>query len=170
MKVLIVSQAEVARFLPMRECIEAMGEALGALARGDVVLPLRQVVRLPDGKGLIASMPAHAGHLGAIGLKAITVFPGNHGTELDAHQGAVLLFEAERGRLLAVMDATSITAIRTAAVSGVATRLLARDDAGDLAILGTGVQARTHLEASVRSSSWSFDGGRALRGVVGMAG
>jgi ornithine cyclodeaminase len=147
MKVLLVSQAEVPRLLPMRGCIDAMGEALAALARGEVVLPLRQVVRLPDGSGLLASMPVHAGHLGLAGLKAITVFPGNHGTELDSHQGAVLLFEAARGRLLAVMDATSITAIRTAAVSAVATRRLAREDAGDLAILGTGVQARTHLEA-----------------------
>jgi ornithine cyclodeaminase len=146
-KVLVVSQAEVPRLLPMGDCIEAMGDALAALARGDAVLPLRQVVRLPDGRGLLASMPAVAGHVGAMGLKAITVFPGNHGTELDAHQGAVLLFEADRGRLLAVIDATSVTAIRTAAVSGLATRLLAREDAGDLAILGTGVQARTHLEA-----------------------
>lgn len=147
MKVLIVSQSEVGRLLPMSACLEAMGEALAALARGEAVLPLRQAVRLPDGRGLLACMPAHAGHLGALGLKAITVFPGNHGTELDSHQGAVLLFEAERGRLRAVIDATSVTAIRTAAVSGVATRLLAREDAGDLAILGTGVQARTHLEA-----------------------
>jgi ornithine cyclodeaminase len=92
-------------------------------------------------------MPAYLGSPPAIGLKSITVFPGNHGTELDSHQGAVLLFETKRGSLLAVMDASSITAIRTAAVSGVATRLLARADAGDLALLGTGVQALTHLEA-----------------------
>jgi len=147
MKVLIVSQPEVGRLLPMAECIAAMAEALAALARGEAVLPLRQVVRLPDGRGVLGAMPAYVGPLGVVGLKAITVFPGNHGTELDSHQGAVLLFEAGRGRLLAVMDATSITAIRTAAVSGVATRLLAREDAGDLAILGTGVQAGTHLEA-----------------------
>ena len=105
------------------------------------------MVRLPDGRGFLGTMPAHAGHLGAVGLKAITVFPGNHGTEYDSHQGAVLLFESERGRLLAIVDATSVTAIRTAAVSAVATRLLAREDAGELAILGTGVQARTHIEA-----------------------
>jgi len=92
-------------------------------------------------------MPAYLGSPPAIGLKCITVFPGNHGTDLDSHQGAVLLFETKRGSLLAVMDASSITAIRTAAVSGVATRLLARADAGDLALLGTGVQALTHLEA-----------------------
>jgi ornithine cyclodeaminase len=92
-------------------------------------------------------MPAYLGEPSCVGLKAITVFPANHGTELDAHQGAVLLFEAERGCLVAVLDATSITRIRTAAVSGVATRELARDDAGDLALLGTGVQASSHLEA-----------------------
>jgi ornithine cyclodeaminase len=162
-KVLVVNQAEVTRLLPMGECIEAMGRALLALARDEVVLPLRQVVRLPDGSGVLASMPAVAGHIGALGLKCITVFPGNHGTELDAHQGAVLLFEASRGRLLAVMDATAITAIRTAAVSALATRLLAREDAGDLAILGSGVQARTHLKALSlvrplrRVRAWSRD-------------
>jgi ornithine cyclodeaminase/alanine dehydrogenase-like protein (mu-crystallin family) len=71
----------------------------------------------------------------------------NHGTPIDAHQGAVLLFEAEHGRLLAILDATTVTAIRTAAVSAVATRLLAREDAGELAILGAGTQGRMHLEA-----------------------
>ena len=85
--------------------------------------------------------------LGALGLKAVTFFPRNEGTELDSHQGAVLLFEAGRGRLLAIIDATSLTSVRTAAVSGLATRLLARDDAGDLALVGSGVEARTHLEA-----------------------
>jgi len=145
MKVLVVSQAEMGRLLPMAECIAAMADALAALARGEATLPLRQVLRLPH--GLFAVMPATLDVPPAVGLKAITVFPGNHGTELDAHQGAVLLFEGGRGRLLAVMDATSITAIRTAAVSAVATSRLAREDAGDLAILGAGVQARTHLEA-----------------------
>jgi ornithine cyclodeaminase len=92
-------------------------------------------------------MPAALLKSGVLGVKAITFFHGNEGTELDTHQGAVLLFEAERGRLLAVIDATSITAIRTAAVSGVATKLLAREEAGDLALVGSGVQAGTHLEA-----------------------
>jgi alanine dehydrogenase len=82
-----------------------------------------------------------------MGLKAISVFPGNHPTDFDSHQGTVMLFETKNGRLLAMMDASKITAIRTAAVSGVATRLLAREDASDLAILGSGVQAGTHLEA-----------------------
>jgi ornithine cyclodeaminase/alanine dehydrogenase-like protein (mu-crystallin family) len=147
MQVLIVNQAEVARLLPMEACMEAMAEALRSVSRDESVLPLRQVIMLPDRKGAFAAMPAYLGSPAAIGLKSITVFPGNHGTELDSHQGAVLLFETKRGSLLAVMDASSITAIRTAAVSGVATRLLARADAGDLALLGTGVQALTHLEA-----------------------
>ena len=80
-------------------------------------------------------------------FKLLTVFPENRAAGIESHQGAVLLFELEHGRLLSILDATSITAIRTAAVSGVATRLLAREDAGDLAILGSGTQAGTHLEA-----------------------
>lgn len=134
----------------MRECIDVMAAALSALTRGDAILPLRQVLRLPDGKSAFAVMPAYLGQPRSVGAKVITVFPDNHGTAFDSHQGAVLLFEAEHGSLAAVMDASSITAIRTAAVSGLATGLLAREDATDVAILGTGVQARTHLEA-VRS-------------------
>jgi ornithine cyclodeaminase len=92
-------------------------------------------------------MPSHLAPPDATGLKAITVFPGNEGTRYDSHQGVVLIFEAQHGSLVGILDASSITAIRTAAVSGVATRLLARDDAGDLAILGSGMQADTHLDA-----------------------
>jgi ornithine cyclodeaminase len=98
-------------------------------------------------------MPAVLADPPAMGVKIITVFPGNHGQGVDSHQGFVMLFEGERGSPLALIDAIAITAIRTAAVSGLATRLLARDDAGDLAILGSGTQARSHLEAmqAVRS-------------------
>jgi ornithine cyclodeaminase len=143
---LLVGQADVPALLPMPECIEAMCEALSALARGEAVLPLRQIVRLPAG-GFLGSMPAALGPAGVFGVKALSVFHSNEGTPFDSHQGAVLLFEAEHGRLLALVDATSVTAIRTAAVSAVATRALAREEAGELALLGTGVQARTHLEA-----------------------
>jgi len=147
MKVLFVDQAEVARLLPMAECMDAMEDVLSTLARGEALLPLRSILWLPEKVGGFGLMPAALLPQKVVGVKAITFFPGNEGTELDTHQGAVLLFEAERGQLLAVMDATSITAIRTAAASGVATRRLARKDAGDLAILGSGTQARTHLEA-----------------------
>jgi ornithine cyclodeaminase/alanine dehydrogenase-like protein (mu-crystallin family) len=137
--------------LPMGTCMEAMADVLAALARGDAVMPLRTVVWLPDGSGALAAMPSLLPSAGALGIKVITVFPGNAGTPFDSHQGVVMLFEGEHGRLLAIMDATEITAVRTAAVSGVATRLLAREDAGDLAILGAGTQARTHLEAMLHA-------------------
>ncbi len=147
MKVLFVNQEEVPRYLPMAECMDAMTGVLETLARGEAILPLRSILWLPERVGGLGLMPAALLPDRVVGLKAITFFPGNEGTELDTHQGAVLLFEAERGRLLAILDATSITAIRTAAVSGVATKALALEDAGDLAIIGSGVQARTHLEA-----------------------
>jgi ornithine cyclodeaminase len=93
-------------------------------------------------------MPAHrAGAEPAFGLKAVCVMPGNPARGLDAHQGVVLLSDGETGEVRAVVNASAITAIRTAAVSAVATRLLAREDASELAILGAGVQARSHLKA-----------------------
>jgi ornithine cyclodeaminase len=168
-KILVLDQNEVTRLLPMAECIDAMREALRALAKGDAMLPLRTVMRLPDGRGAFAAMPAYLGSPSALGIKVITVFPGNEGTALDSHQGAVLLFEAEQGRLLSIMDASSITSIRTAAVSAVATALLARESSTRLAILGAGVQALTHIESmrSVRPiervTIWSRHDGRAIR-------
>jgi ornithine cyclodeaminase len=98
--------------------------------------------------GLLGVMPAWlGGDVNASGVKVVSVFPGNHGSELDAHQGVVLLFEGKQGRLLAIIDASEVTAIRTAAASAVATRVLAREDASELLVVGTGIQARTHVEA-----------------------
>src|SRR5437867_1210986 len=154
MKILIVSHDEVVRLLPMVECIGAMEEALAALARGEVHQPLRMVTKPAAAHGVMALMPAfQAGTELLFGLKAICVFPGNAAIGKDAHQGGVLLFSGITGELMAMMNASAITAIRTAAVSAVATRLLAREDAGELAIIGAGVQARSHLEAmaAVRS-------------------
>src|SRR5262245_16789239 len=124
-----------------------MARTFAAHARGETTLPVRQILWLPDRVGALGLMPAHLSSQAALGVKAVTFFPRNEGTDLDSHQGAVLLFEAGRGRLLAVIDATSVTAVRTAAVRGLATRLLAKPEAGDLALIGSGVQARTHLEA-----------------------
>ncbi|HEX7078483.1 MAG TPA: ornithine cyclodeaminase family protein [Candidatus Eisenbacteria bacterium] len=145
--ILVLSRDDVRASLPMADCIDAMERALSALAAGDALTPLRAILPLPDRRGLLGVMPSILGAAGVAGVKAITVMPGNHGSELDAHQGAVLLFETGRGRLLAVLDASALTEIRTAAVSGAATRRLARTDAGDLAILGSGIQARAHLAA-----------------------
>jgi ornithine cyclodeaminase len=147
MPVRILNQHQVTSLLPMVECVEVMDLALRALAQGKAMLPLRTVLRLPEGRGLFGVMPAQLSSPATLGLKAIAVFPGNEGSPLDSHQGLVALFDPVTGAPLTIMDASSITAIRTAAVSGVATRALSRDDAGDLAILGSGVQARSHLEA-----------------------
>jgi ornithine cyclodeaminase len=130
-------------------------------------------MRMPEGTGFLGVMPGHLasenGHHAALGMKAVSVFPGNVARGIDSHQGAVLLFEPDTGRLSALMDGATITAIRTAAVSALATDVLARADAAELAILGAGVQARTHLEAiaSVRPLQrvrvWSRDSEHAQR-------
>lgn len=146
-KLVVLDRTEVVRLLPMGECVDVMAHALATVARGNAILPLRPMIRLPDSPNIFALMPAYLGEPKSVGVKVLTVFPVNHGTPIDAHQGAVLLFEADHGRLLAILDATTVTAIRTAAVSAVATKLLAREDAEDLAILGAGTQGRMHLDA-----------------------
>jgi ornithine cyclodeaminase len=150
MKVLMINQQEVRQLLPMDECIDVMADALRALARGEAILPLRPVLWLPEKYGALGMMPSYLGSIQSMGLKVVSVFPHNHGTEYDSHQGAVLVFETVHGQLLAIMDSSSITAIRTVAVSGVATKLLAREDAHHLAMLGSGVQARSHLAAMLQ--------------------
>ena len=147
MKTLILNQKEIAELLTMEECMMAMDRAFLALASGEVVLPLRQVVWLPGNESALACMPAVSNDSKSMAVKVISVFPRNRDTEYDAHQGAILLFEIENGRLLAILDATEITAIRTAAVSGIATRTLARPDASELTIVGSGVQAQKHLQS-----------------------
>jgi len=132
----------------MAECIAAMESAFIAFARSEAHQPLRSIFRPPDVNGVMAMMPAfRAGESPMFGLKAICVFPGNAALGKDAHQGGVMLFDGTTGELLALINASAITAIRTAAVSALATRLLAREDASDLAIIGAGVQARPHLIA-----------------------
>lgn len=147
MKVLIADQKLVTEIFPMQEAIPTMRRALTMLAEGDVVMPLRTMLGLPRGDAVMGLMPSYLGGLEAAGVKVIAAFPANFGSEYDTHQGVVLFFETERGLLRAIVDATSITAIRTAAVSGLATDLLARPDAGDLALIGAGTQAHTHLQA-----------------------
>ena len=148
MKLLLLNHTEVQQLLPMSECISAMEEAFTALARGAAHQPLRTIFRPPEVRGVLAMMPTfRAGSAPLFGLKAICVFPGNAAIGKDAHQGGVMLFDGTTGELLALVNASAITAIRTAAVSALATRLLAREDAGDLAIIGAGVQARSHLAA-----------------------
>ena len=172
----VLDEADVRRLLPMRECIELMADVLAGLARDELYNPLRLVVRPPGERSLLGLMPAHrSGPNGVYALKTIAIFPGNSARGLDSHQGFVALFDGETGEPRTVMNASAITAIRTAAVSGVATRVLAREDSRTLAILGTGTQARSHLEAmqAVRSFdrilSWSASG-RSLDGAESVAG
>src|SRR4051812_42293027 len=148
MSVLILNEDDVQRLLPMNDCIDVMERAFVALARGEVEQPLRTIFRPPQVKGVMALMPTfRGGEAPLFGLKAICVFPGNASIGKDAHQGAVVLFDGATGELLAIANASAITAIRTAAVSGLATKVLANQDASTLAIIGAGVQARAHLAA-----------------------
>ena len=148
MTLLVLSERDVDRLLPMTDCVEAMEEVLSSLARGELLQPLRFVVRPPQAAGLMGFMPAHRpGPYGAFSLKEIVIVPGNPARGLDAHQGGVLLHDGETGELRALLNASPITAIRTAAVSAVATRALARPGARTVAILGTGVQGKAHAEA-----------------------
>jgi ornithine cyclodeaminase len=148
MKLLVLSEHDVAELLTFPECIEVMAEALMAMARGEVHNPLRSIMRPEGASGFLGLMPAYrGGDKPAFGLKEICLFPGNPARGLDTHLGGVLLHSGETGELLAVMNASAITAIRTAAVSALATRLLAREDAKVHAIIGAGVQARSHLAA-----------------------
>jgi ornithine cyclodeaminase/alanine dehydrogenase-like protein (mu-crystallin family) len=147
--VLVLGYDDVSRLLPMVECIEVMEEALAALARAEMEMPLRFVFTPAGSDGLMGLMPSYrGGERPAFALKAINVIPDNPRLRgLDAHQGGVLLSDGESGEPVAFLNASAITEIRTAAVSAVATRALAREDSRELAILGAGVQAQSHLEA-----------------------
>jgi len=147
MKVLFVNESALHELLTMKACIPLMRDALMSFAKGDAVMPLRTKVGLPDGSGLLGMMPGYLGNPESFGLKVVSVMPKNHGTGYDSHQGVVMLFGVEHGEPLAILDATAITEIRTAAASGAATDALANPDAGDLALIGSGTQARSHLSA-----------------------
>ena len=148
MSFVVLDAALVERLLPMRECIDLMARAFIDLERGDVTQPLRSIFVPPDAQAAMAWMPAYRSKpQAAFGMKVLCVVPDNPQRGLDTHQGQVLVADGETGQLRGVLDAAAVTAIRTAAVSALATRLLARDDARVLAIIGTGAQARRHIES-----------------------
>lgn len=151
MRVLILSHDEVIACLPPAACADEMASVLAAHARGEAYMPLRSVMAPPGAAGLMGLMPAWSdasrGRPPTFALKSICIMPGNPARGLDAHQGTVTLFDGETGVPTAILDASAVTAIRTAAVSAVATRLLAREDARVLAIIGAGVQGRAHIDA-----------------------
>jgi ornithine cyclodeaminase/alanine dehydrogenase-like protein (mu-crystallin family) len=145
---LVLSAADVHAVLGYADCAAAMRHALTALALGHAEQPLRTVVKPEGAAGFVAVMPAYlADGAGSYGLKALCITPGNPAVGLDAHQGLVLLSDGKSGAPVAILNASAVTQIRTAAVSVVATELLARPAASTLAIIGAGVQARAHIRA-----------------------
>lgn len=142
---MFLSEEQVRGALRMDDLIHAMREALRELSAGGVQQPLRVVVPVAEHAGFFAVMPAYAAARGALGAKLVTFFPGNEG--VPTHHAVIQLFRHESGEPLVTMDGRLITEMRTAACSAVATDLLARRGASVLAILGSGVQARSHLEA-----------------------
>ena len=167
MEIRVLRAADVRALLPMRECIEVMRRTMVALSEGRAVAPLRSVMAMPDARGMLGNMPGYLSDPECFGVKLVSLMPRNKPPRYSSHLGLVLLFESEHGCPVAILDAAEITVIRTAAASGLATRLLARQDAGDLAILGAGEQARSHLEAMLevrplrRIRVWARDRGKA---------
>ena len=147
MEPLFVNKEMIASLLTMGECISVMERMFRSLAAGQCLQPLRNIMRLPDGSGVLGMMPGHAAELGVMGIKVITVFHANSESGLPSHQGIVMLFDAKHGQPLMLFDALEITAIRTAAASAVATKLLSRENSSTLAIIGSGEQAKRHIEA-----------------------
>ena len=142
----VVEAGEVRERLSPRVCIDLMKKALISLESGEADQPLRSIVRLPDGE-VFGFMPAYLDAEGCFGAKVITAFHKNAGTGYPSHMGYVMLFESRHGSFMGMADASVITEVRTGAVSAVATDLLARKDARNLAIIGAGAQGRSHLAA-----------------------
>ena len=167
MEIRILRGAEVRALLSMAECVDLMHRTMIAVSEGRVVLPLRSVMIMPGDRGMLGNMPGYLAEPECFGVKLVSLIPRNKPPLYSSHLGLVLLFEAEHGQPVALLDAAEITAIRTAAASGLATRLLANPDAGDLALLGAGEQARSHLEAMLavrtlrRVRVWARDGAKA---------
>ncbi len=139
---MVLNEDDVRALLRMTDLIPAIAEALADLSRGKVVQPVRVVVPVAEHEGFFGLMPAYAGALGA---KLVTFYPQNQ--DVHTHHAMIVLFRPETGEPLVVMDGRLITEMRTAAASAVATQLLARPEASVLGMLGSGVQARSHLEA-----------------------
>ena len=147
MEIRILRAADVHALLPMAECIDLMHRTMSAVSEGRAVLPLRSVLMMPGDLGMMGNMPGYLGDPECFGVKLVSLMPRNKPPQYSSHLGIVLLFEVEHGQPVALLDGAEITAIRTAAASALATRLLARPDAASLAILGAGEQASSHLAA-----------------------
>ena len=144
---LVLSRRDVESLLDPRELIEAVASAMADLSAGRAVAPARVAADVAEHGGLLAAMPGYVPSLGALTAKLVTLFPGNAGGELPTHQAILGAFDPATGEPVALLDATALTELRTAAGSALSVRLLARPDARVVAIVGTGVQARAHARA-----------------------
>lgn len=148
----IISQSLVERLLPVGPCVDVMREAMIAVSQRDVTLPIRQFMPVPGAAGKMAIMPGSLGTSGeaqdaSFGIKLVCKYERPHGDPLGTHVGMVLLFDSAKGIPLAMVEGSSLTAIRTSAASALATDLLARKDATRLAVIGNGEQAMRHVHA-----------------------
>lgn len=147
-KLQFIGQQQVRDLLPMDRCIDVISAAMMVASRGDAIQPLRWIMDLPgDDHACFGTMPGYMKDPDWFGIKVTSVFPENHKVGLQSHQGAFVLFDRDDGRPAAIIHGGEITAIRTAAASAVATRVLSRSSSSSLAILGYGTQARMHLIA-----------------------
>ncbi|HUL71517.1 MAG TPA: ornithine cyclodeaminase family protein [Vicinamibacterales bacterium] len=144
---LLLTEHDVRAVLPMPDLIDAMARALGEFSAGRVVQPVRSVLDIASEEAFFGVMPAALGTPPALGAKLVTVYPHNHARGLPSHLATIVLMDHATGALDAILDGRYITEARTAAVSAVSVKLLARRGASVLAIIGSGVQARSHLEA-----------------------
>ncbi|MGE0863186.1 MAG: ornithine cyclodeaminase family protein [Vicinamibacterales bacterium] len=143
----LLTEQQVQSLLPMGDLIAAMEAALARFSAGEVLQPVRSVLTVGPTKAFFGLMPAYVPNPGSLGAKLVTVFADNPAKQLPSHLATILLLDPETGSLQALMDGRYITEARTAAVSAVSARFLAKRDASTLAIIGSGVQARSHLEA-----------------------
>ncbi len=147
---LVLSETQVQSLIDIDELIAALEHAHIQYSTGKAVMPVRLVVPLPQIQGRITSMPGFLSDDKALAMKVVTYFQENPKQNLPAILGTILLFSSETGKLIAVMDGSYITAIRTACASAMATKALANADTPVMGILGAGVQARTHIQALSR--------------------
>jgi ornithine cyclodeaminase len=153
---LVLGQSQVEALLDLDALIDALGSAMADLSSGRASSPDRVAALVPEQDGLLLAMPGFvpsarvAGRAGVLMSKLVTLFPGNAGTPLPTHQALIVVFDPQTGEPAALMDGSALTAARTGACSALSARLLAREDAEVLAVLGTGVQARGHARAMCR--------------------
>jgi ornithine cyclodeaminase/alanine dehydrogenase-like protein (mu-crystallin family) len=141
---LVLSREDVEELLDVERLVDALADAMADLSAGRASMPLRIAAKVEDADGLLGAMPVFLPSAGVLETKLVSLFPRNAGTDLPTHQAVIVAFDPDTGHPKALLDATSITEIRTAAGSALATRLLAREEARVLAVLGTGVQAAAH--------------------------